>query len=270
MSHARYTISHALEKVRPPPGWRLTAYESLDSTNLALRRMVETGAATDEGLVVTAKSQTAGRGRAGRQWQSPPGNLYASILLGAPDVPATAPQLSFVVALAVIDAIQACAPDIASDDSLKCKWPNDVVFRGAKVAGILLETVSGADAEQRFVVVGVGVNVVPTPVPEALYPVTSLSEQGIRVTAPKLLEALLAHLAARVARWRRDGFTTIREAWLTHAAGLGEEITVVLPSETVQGRLLDLDVDGALVVEVAGQRRRILAGDVSFTGVTEG
>jgi BirA family biotin operon repressor/biotin-[acetyl-CoA-carboxylase] ligase len=262
VSHARITVSADPLNVHLPQGWRLMRLAEVDSTNAVLRRLVESGAESGEGVVVWAEWQTAGRGRAGRAWVGAPGNLYASLLVAAPEPLARAAELGFIAGLSVIEAVQTLAPARAPDSVLACKWPNDVLLAGAKLAGILLETVAAPGKEQ-LVVVGIGVNVHPVDVPRALYPVTSLAEHEIRVNAPRLLEAVLHAFASRLAHWRRDGFAPVRAEWLRRAAGLGQPVTVELPSGAVAGRFVDLDADGALVLEGAdGARRRVLAGDL--------
>ncbi|MDX2224934.1 MAG: biotin--[acetyl-CoA-carboxylase] ligase [Rhodospirillaceae bacterium] len=266
MSHARITVSADPLAVHLPRGWRLMRLAEADSTNAVLRRLVETGAEAHEGLVVWAEWQTAGRGRAGRDWVGAPGNLYMSLLVAAPMIDsapaARAAELGFIAGLAVVEAIQTLAPARAPDNLLACKWPNDVLFDGAKVAGILLESLTAPSGEA-LVVVGIGINAHPVDVPKALYPVTSLAEREIRVNAPRLLEAVVHAFAARLAHWRRDGFAPVRAEWLRRAAGLGQLVTVDLPGGPVTGRFADLDTDGALVLDgTDGARRRVLAGDL--------
>ena len=132
--------------------YRLSAYDTLASTNaeaLALARAGELGP-----LWIAAREQTAGRGRRGNSWVSPRGNLYATLLLTDPAPPECAPQLSFVAVLALYDTIAACAP--ALREALSLKWPNDLLCRGAKLAGILIEGEQAADA--LAVAIGIGVN----------------------------------------------------------------------------------------------------------------
>jgi BirA family biotin operon repressor/biotin-[acetyl-CoA-carboxylase] ligase len=260
---ARITPSHAKADIRLPKGWRLMEFDVLESTNTTLRQMLEAGTEADEGLIVTAKAQTAGRGRGGRAWVSPVGNLFSSFLIKSAGGLPPAPELGFVAAVAVIAAIQTLLPDRASDASLRCKWPNDVLLGGAKVSGILLETATGPENADVYVVVGIGLNLVPVTLPHALYKVTSLAQHGGQVTSSQALGVLAKQLAHFVDLWRRDGFASIRKIWLEHAAGLNDTITVKLPSEVLTGRFVDIDPDGALVVEEkSGARRRIRAGDV--------
>lgn len=263
MAHARITVTQSHPQVRLPEGWRLMPFDVLDSTNTALRRMVEAGTQADEGLVVTAKAQTAGRGRGTRAWVSPVGNLYASFLLESHAGLVHAAELGFVAAVAVNTTIQTLMPDRASDLALRCKWPNDVLFDGAKISGILLETAQAPDTSSVFVVVGIGLNLVPVKLTQPLYQVTSLAEHGARIGSSQALEVLAKQVHLHLTTWRSAGFGAIRKIWLDHAAGRNEMITVNLPSEVLTARFVDLDHDGALVVEEkTGNRRRILAGDV--------
>ncbi|MBL8630341.1 MAG: biotin--[acetyl-CoA-carboxylase] ligase [Rhodospirillaceae bacterium] len=259
---ARITSSPAADNLRLPQGWRVKAFDELDGTNAALRRMVEMGAEDSEGLIITAKSQSAGRGRDGRAWTSPPGNLYASFLVPASGGVMRASEIGFVAALAVIGAIQTLVPDNAPDEALRCKWPNDVLFEGAKVSGILLETVNAPEGGKLYVIVGIGLNLVPVDVDQARYPVTSLAQHGTRVGTGTALEALAKHFAIWMDTWLRDGFAPVREGWLKSAAGLGQTISVRLPQETISGTFIDIDANGALVIDTIVGRRTIHAGDV--------
>jgi len=242
-------------EVLPYP-FRIIAYQTIGSTNDELKRLAREGEA--EGLVVRADTQTAGRGRRGRNWVSPPGNLYSSTLIRPQCRAATAAQLGFVAALGIFDAIGELAPRI----TLRCKWPNDLLANGKKVSGILLETEMVAGDAPDFVVLGVGVNLVSSP-RDTPYPATSLAEEGAPAIAPAgMLAAFIRHFAKWLAIWREVGFAPIREAWLLQAAGLGEPIQVRLERNTLDGRFLDLDDDGALMLGTPGGSRRIAAGEV--------
>lgn len=224
------------------------SFPVLDSTNAEARRQAAAGAPS--GTVIVAASQTAGRGRRGRTWVSEPGNLYCSLLL-RPEVPADrAAQVTFAASLAVAEALE----PFASGGRIACKWPNDVLKDGAKLAGILLEF----DGE--WLIVGVGVNVVHHPA-ETEFPATDL---GGAATASQVLDGFLAHLEAWLATWKRDGFAPLRAAWLEKAQGVGQAVRVRLPDRVLEGIFQGLDGDGALVLERDGRNERILAGDVFF------
>jgi BirA family biotin operon repressor/biotin-[acetyl-CoA-carboxylase] ligase len=240
-----------------PEGYRLLRYETIGSTNDEAKARARGGAA--EGTLIWAGEQTAGRGRRGRAWLSPPGNLYLSLVL-RPEAPAArAAQLGFVAALGLGDAIAAlCGPPL----DIRCKWPNDILAGGRKLAGMLLESEVADNAAIDFVVIGVGVNLASKP-GGVEYPATSLSEEGFPGIAPEqLLQSYVRRFDFWVRIWRTEGFAPIREAWLARAAGLGTDIRVRLERTTLFGRFLDLDDDGALVIQTAEGRRRVAAGDV--------
>ncbi len=240
-------------------GVRHIAYETLGSTNaeaLARARAGERGA-----LWISAGRQETGRGRRGSAWTSPQGNLYASLLLTDPAPPALAPQLSFVAALALHDAVAECAPHIGP--LLKVKWPNDLLLGGAKLAGILIE---GENDPAFSVVIGLGVNCAAHP-PDTPYPATNLAEAGAAVTPPQLLQALAQAMQRRLAQWARgDGFAAIRADWLKRAAGLGNDIRVRLPEREFSGRFEGLDDAGHLLVRGPAGLTTVTAGEVFELG----
>jgi BirA family biotin operon repressor/biotin-[acetyl-CoA-carboxylase] ligase len=189
---------------------------------------------------------------------SPAGNVYCSVLLRPRCRAPEAAQLGFVAALAIADAMAELAPNVA----IRCKWPNDVLANGRKISGILLETEMVAGDVPDFVVIGIGVNLATSP-PEALYPATSLVEEGVSGILPQRMSvAFVWHLARWLTPWREQGFAPIRAAWLDRAAGLGEPIQVRLEHATFGGRFLDLDEDGALLLGTPEGDRRIAAGEV--------
>jgi BirA family biotin operon repressor/biotin-[acetyl-CoA-carboxylase] ligase len=224
-----------------------------DSTNtraVALAREGEAGP-----LWITAKDQTAGRGRRGNRWASGAGNLFASLLLTDPSAGPRVAELSFVTALAVHDAILACALALAPAPTLK--WPNDVLVGGAKIAGILIE------GEGSRVIIGVGINCAHHP-HDTPYPATDLAAQGACVTPEAAFVALRRAMAARLSQWDRGaGFEAIRADWLACASGVGSPIRVRLPGREIDGVFESLDEKGRLVLRRAdGVCETIMAGDV--------
>ena len=178
-------------------------------------------------LWITAESQTGGRGRNGRRWTSEPGNLFASLLLIDPAPPRRLAELGFVASLALVHAL---CTILGPDPGFRIKWPNDILYKRAKLAGVLLESV----ALPRGVacVVGIGVNCASHP-HDVLYPATDLSEAAGREIAPDII---LGPLATEMARWldvwsKGEGFDVIRTQWLALAAGIGETIEVARPQE---------------------------------------
>jgi BirA family biotin operon repressor/biotin-[acetyl-CoA-carboxylase] ligase len=237
-------------------GIRHRSYGALGSTSaeaLALARAGERGP-----LWISAAEQTGGRGRQGRSWASPPGNLYASLLLTEACAPAVAPQLSFVAGLAAHDAVAACAPSLAGD--LALKWPNDLLLAKRKIAGLLIE----AESQPVFAVaIGIGINCANHPA-ETRYPSTDLAANGIAVDPAAVLLALAHAMKARSRQWSAGaGFASIRTDWLARAAGIGGTIEVRLPDRQFSGMFDGIDEAGRLlVVAQGGQPEAIAAGDV--------
>lgn len=265
MTQAWFTSAHAKSQPQMPAAWRAVKFDSLDSTNAALRRMVETDGDMAEGLMVWARVQTAGRGRMGRTWESPAGNVYASILVRAPADQATAPQIGFVTAVAVVDAILDLPRNETPPPPLSHKWPNDVLADGKKICGILPEMVSDSGGGL-WIVVGVGLNLKPVHVEGARYPVDSLDSYDVDATPEQALTKICRAFAARLEDWRQSGFSAVREAWLEKAPDIGSRTTISLPRGAVQGSFAGLDIDGALLLDSPEGRKRVLAGDVLFAG----
>lgn len=242
-----------------PPGWSLLAFETVGSTNDEAMQRADRGAA--EGTVVWAKRQVSGRGRRGRVWQSPEGNLYSSIIVRPDSSAEVAAQLSFVAALAVGDAIAAHMP---AGRRIGFKWPNDVQVDGAKIAGILLESAVGVEGRVSQVVIGTGINVGWRPAPgETPYPAASLSSLGGETALEPVLASYCAAMARWIGRWRTQGFSAIREAWLMNAGNLGQMIEVKTGRDVLTGRFAHLDETGALILEgVDGRTTRVTAGEI--------
>jgi BirA family transcriptional regulator, biotin operon repressor / biotin---[acetyl-CoA-carboxylase] ligase len=243
-------------------GYRLSVHDTLASTNaqaLSLARSGERGP-----LWIVARQQSAGRGRRGNAWVSPPGNLYATLLSTDPAPTECAPQLSFVAVLALHDAISACVPALGK--ALTLKWPNDLLCGSAKLAGILIE---GERAEALTVAIGIGVNCISHP-SQTSYPATDLKGEGAPIDAATVFEALTESLAQRLVAWRRGaGFAAIRADWMARAAGMGGDMRARLPDREIVGRGEGLDAHGRLLLRLPdGSVQAIAAGDVfPMTGV---
>ncbi len=258
-------------------GRRRIELDSCASTNDAAAGLARDGA--EHGTVVVAREQTAGRGRLGRTWHSPAGeNLYLSLVV-RPEVPAHAvPSITLAAGLAVIDAVNSAGV------AASLKWPNDVLARGRKLAGILTEMSSRATSSAppplaggglgggrshrvEHVIVGIGVNLDTQVFPDELDRLaTSLAiETGGPVDRAAFEAALLAGLSAWIDRWAAGGVAAIAEAWMDRAR-LGP-VKVVDDGQVVEGEAVGLDGDGALIViGEDGARRRVTAGDVVLAG----
>jgi len=240
--------------------FRIEQVAEIDSTNEACRLRALAGEGA--GLVIRADRQTSGRGRRGRTWTSPVGNLYASILLRPSRATHEAAALGFAAVTAIGDVAEALLPTGAE---VRHKWPNDLLINGRKASGLLLE------AQPGFVVLGIGVNLASHPA-DSSYLATDLLAEGAKATAPQaLLERFLAAFAPRYETWEAEGFAPLLPAWRRRAAGLGEKIEVRLERETLTGTFRDLEADGTLRLGLAdGSERRIAAGDVYFPALRGG
>lgn len=246
--------------------YRLIHLSQTESTNDDAKRLAVGGAA--EGTIVWADTQAAGRGRRGRRWESPAGNLYCSIVL-RPSVPlARAGEVGFAAALAIAETASTLLPP---DALVQCKWPNDVLIQGRKTAGLLLEADAKADNMVDWLVLGVGINVASHP-DYVEFPATSLGAAGAQTDVGGVLTLLCQQFYRWYELWRHEGFAPLRDAWLSRAAGLGQPVTVRLEDRTLTGVFGGLDGDGALLLHSAGQGtdrpQRITAGDVFFPNLS--
>jgi BirA family transcriptional regulator, biotin operon repressor / biotin---[acetyl-CoA-carboxylase] ligase len=242
-----------------PSFFRIIELPTIDSTSEEVKRLSREGA--PQGTLVWALQQTSGHGRFGRTWISPLGNLYFSLLLRPQRPPQETMQLTFVAALAVADAI---SETMTAGAAVTCKWPNDVLISGKKVAGILLESSLDHRGTVDSLVIGIGVNVAShPPVKDVQYPATSLWAEGATSeTAQSVLDRFCPSFLVWHGEWRERGFFPVREAWLARAERLHRPIEVRLEDDTAAGIFADLDATGALVLQQGRGRRLILAGDV--------
>lgn len=237
---------------------RVLHFESIDSTNEEAMRQLASG--SEAPLWIVAGEQSMGRGRAGRRWRSPKGNLYASLLLKLNISAGAATGLSFVAALAAYDAIASGLPP-EQLNGLRLKWPNDVLLGGAKIAGILIESLNGQNGSELAAIIGIGINVSSAP-SDTERPVAAL---GLEPSAcASLFEALRVSFENWLIRWDEgSGFAAIREMWLARAHRLGEPVSVNLNGSSIRGRFCDVDERGALQLETApGVVITISAGDI--------
>ena len=244
-------------------GREIVFFPAIDSTNRMALDLARQG--TREGTVVMADSQSRGRGRRGRAWESPAGvNVYASIVLKPPIPASAAPQLTL---LAGVAAARALAGVSGLDASIK--WPNDIFVSGRKLAGILSE-MEAEGADTRFIILGIGVNVnwreeeLPHDLRETA---TSLCvEKGGEVSRAAVAAGLFQELEEVYFRFKQEGFSRrLQEEWNRLSWINGKRVAIMGPDGEVSGQALGLDLDGALLlVDEQGQTRRFLAGDVSL------
>ncbi len=233
-----------------PEAVGLRRYEMLDSTNEEARRLARAG---EQGpLWITAAQQSAGRGRHGRAWASEQGNLFATLLTEA--APSQSAQAGFVAGISVVDVIA----DYLPGQSVKLKWPNDVLVCGRKAAGILVERVS-----DRLIAVGIGIDLAHCP--QGINAVSVAELTGSAPDPGEVLACLASRMIHGMEVWRRDGFAPIRDAWIARAGGVGDMIRAVTAQRPYDGIFEDLDRDGALLLrDENGTSHRITAADVFY------
>ena len=245
-----------------PAGYGRRVLDSVDSTlNEAAR--IAPSLPGPEWLL--AHEQTAARGRRGRAWKNPKGNFAATLILRPNEPAQTAALRSFVVALALYDALAAVT---GRTEGLALKWPNDVLLNGGKLSGVLLES-AGSGTALTHLFIGIGVNLVDAPpatqVEEgALRPVSLLSETGALVTPEIFLDQLAIAYDHYERQFTSFGFAPIRTAWLDRAARLGEVITARTATSETTGTFETVDDAGNLVLKTPKGREAIPAADVYF------
>ncbi|WP_170360152.1 biotin--[acetyl-CoA-carboxylase] ligase [Ruegeria arenilitoris] len=245
-----------------PQGYGLHIVQEVDSTLNEAARLAPTAPGP---VWIMAHHQTAARGRRGRAWANPKGNLAATLLMRPQGNPEQAALRSFVAALALFDA---CVAVTGRADGLSLKWPNDVLLNGGKLAGILLES-TGKGGGVSYLSIGIGVNLSEAPPAyaveqSAVRPVSLLSETGAAVLPEDFLTELAAAYAQYEIQFVTYGFEPIRTAWLSRAARLGEVITARTSTSETVGTFETVDSGGNLVLKTAKGRVSIPAADVYF------
>ena len=230
-----------------PAGWRLRCYESLPSTQALLTQLAEAGEPAR--LAILARRQTAGRGREGRAWEGPAGNLHLSALLRPPGPARLIAQYALLAAVALHQA--------AGRDDLRLKWPNDLLKDGAKVAGILAEAAVDATGGISHLVLGVGVNLAHAP------EVPGRATAALGAEPPEdFAGRLLASLDHWLTRQLVEGFAPIRDAWMAAGPTPGALLSIRQGERTVSGRYEGLAEDGGLLLATGGRVHRFVSGEV--------
>lgn len=242
---------------------RILHIDETDSTNADAMRLALKGEALP--LWVIADRQTAGRGRAGRSWASPKGNLYTSIAFCCSAPMEKAGQLSLLAGISLFEAIRVSV-DLAQDAPLRLKWPNDILMGTAKMGGILVESTSARGSPGFLAIVGFGLNLSSHP-DDLGRAATSLACHAPVQAPTTLLDALTAQFPTWLDVWKNgDDFAAVRRAWMERAGPVGEPITVNAPTGPISGTYRGLAESGALLAEVNGQVREINHGDVALGG----
>ncbi len=236
--------------------WRLQLHEELPSTSDLCRTRAAAGAPA--GLAVLAKRQTQGRGSRGREWESPAGNLYLSVLLRPKQPAREAAQWSLLAGVALAEALARWLPASAT---LQLKWPNDVLLGGAKLAGILIDSGADAAGDIDWLVIGMGANLAVAPdIPGRA--VACLADLGLPPAPEQVARAVLD----RIGHWQsvreRDGFAAVRAAWLARGPAPDAPIRFRLADRTLAGSFAGLGDDGSLRLQVGDRISAYAVGEV--------
>jgi BirA family biotin operon repressor/biotin-[acetyl-CoA-carboxylase] ligase len=249
-------------------GHRLIAFDKAGSTNSEAMAAARQGERGPTWFVTT--EQTSGRGRRQRAWVAPRGNLASSVLEVMDVSPAVAATMGFAFGLAHATALQRVSVEanmrLAGSDHLQylLKWPNDILVRGQKLCGLLVEAEAMTDGGLA-VVAGIGTNIIAAPEGTPT-PATSLAALGVNVGAEELFAALSDAWVEFRGIWDKGrGFAEIRKLWLERAFGLGERVAIQTGNATVEGTFDTIDEAGCLIIRTAeGRRVPVTAGEVYF------
>ena len=242
-------------------GKQIVHFYDTSSTNNEAKRLAADDAV--EGTIVVSEAQTLGRGRLNRGWFSPPGGgVWVSVILRPPFPPQEAPKCTLMAAVATVEAIRE-----ASGLNCGIKWPNDILWQGRKLVGILTEMSAEMDAIN-FVVLGIGINVSlqESDFPEELRNIGASVSMGAEreVSRVEVLQKLLERLEYWYQVVKQEGFEPVLEAWRRESVTLGQPVRVLAGEETYDGVAEELAEDGSLLVRTENGLRSVLAGDVSL------
>jgi len=243
-------------------GREIEVLDEAASTNLLARERAENGCR--EGLIVLARSQTSGKGRAGRSFISPPGGLYMSVVLRPKIPPAEISSLPLMAGLAVSKSISS---SLMVPSQLK--WPNDVLVNGKKVCGILVESsVKGEKLEYAIIGIGINVNSSLKDLPPEISDTagTLMDATGTVVDIEDLLRDLVCFMEMLYKRFVEGDIAGILDDWTERSETIGREVVVTDLVGKIKGKALGVDQSGALLLSVDGSLRRIEMGDVDHLG----
>jgi len=244
-----------------PAGWSVISMDTVDSTNTVAMELGEKDAL--HGTVVVADRQTKGRGRLGREWVSPTGNIYMSILLRPTVTPADAALLTITAAVACVRALRE-----ATGLQVEIKWPNDLMVSGKKLGGILTEMKSRGP-RVLFAVVGIGINLNSRAAdfsPELSATATSLRvETGGKIPKTALISRILSEIRFWYDELTQGDRDRILDEWRRLSSTLGRDVRITSVNETFEGVAETLDKEGRLIVRLSsGIRKVVSAGDVAM------
>ncbi len=244
--------------------WSVHHYDQVESTNQTMMQMFQNNEHLHH-FVITADQQITGRGRLGNNWVSPKGNSYSTYLLNFDQddffiKDENLSLLGFATAFAIVQTLIFFGMD---NNDIFCKWPNDILVRGKKISGILLESITDSNNQLKAIMVGCGVNLNHAPEEANISAISLSTVLGQLIDSDIYLEQYLHHLALIIANWKQQGKEFIIKAWANHSHKQGDQIKIRLPHEVFYGVFDHFDPQGHLVVKLEdGNLRTIYAGEV--------
>ncbi len=240
-----------------PPDYTLRSYDTIDSVVEEARRLAASGA--EEGTVVWAREQRAGRGRFDRRWVSPPGNLYSALILRPEDPAEQAAQMCYVA----IISLAAAMAELIGPAELRYRWPNDILLGEAKAAGVWLEAPARNPAGGlEWLVIGAAANINAAPPDIDAAQMAPYSDRYGGVQPGEVLEGYCRYFLSWINRWAEEGLAPLHRLWTQRANGLGAPVELVLRQETLTGTLMEVDGEGAALLRLAdGSPRRLTVAE---------
>lgn len=250
-----------MTKIDNPFSFDLLFYDEIDSTNKEAARIVKNQ--NNPGFkVICSNSQTSGKGREDKNWISPKGNIYMTIILPKTSSLNNMAQVSFIASLAIHKILKNIFNQYNIEKKIELKWPNDVLVDDKKISGILIESIS---SEDEFILIGIGINVYSHPKIKD-YATTSLENEGVYfIENDDVITTFLKEFSTLYKTWLINNFIPIRDEWLRRAKNIGKLISVKTKYNRVYGRFIDIDLTGAIRLKVSsGQIHSINTGEVFF------
>lgn len=238
--------------------YKLLSLETIDSTNSEAKRLALSDPSSN--IVILSEEQTQGRGRYGRKWESPKGNLLMSILMQVSCDWMKAAELSFVIGLAVYESITSIAKKHNIQLPIYLKWPNDIFIQDNKIGGILLESLT--DNNKQWLVIGLGLNIEHA---SNMSTSSSLSLFKINTNINEALNMIMNSFEHYKELWEKDGFSSIRALWLKHAYKLGQTVTISNINPPISGTFESINAYGAIEIRTpSGEIKTVSTGEMFF------
>ena len=234
-------------------------YEALDSTNDKAQELAKQGLKMNK-TVVISDIQNKGRGRNNRKWESYPGNLFASIILFLNNKQKNIHELSFLIAIAINEAIRCELKN--SKIKIENKWPNDIVVDSKKISGTLIES-QFQNNEILYNIVGVGINIKNKPL-ETIFPACCINDFSKEISVENILQNFLDNLDKFLLQWQNFGFLPIRNKWLENAWNINKEVSIITQSKKITGIFENIDSEGNIEIKSQDGLIKLNIGDVTL------